>query len=375
MTLKNQWTQESLKQLAKYILLATQSDKYIDDINLSSKSTNSSVFLNRKITEAKEEAEKFASDLVAGLTKLEAKIVDAEPTLDNTVSNTMYYYKSNPDSDNYRVYLRLSSELIDMGSTSVELTTIIDNLNSEDATSALSAKMGKTLDEKKLDKFLGVENVGKGLVINEEGYLTIGEAGTKISEEEGNCIEKKDDGIYVGGAWVGTKEEFNALNKSQLKDEQEVIITDDYDNGGLSFPSGDGFYLDEKDGVKGYNTSPNRGADTFFPFNNFNILNYVTHADGTFTDTFEVEKNGRYIVIGNVNADGRTNSTLTISVDGKTPLETKREANAITYADNVKRTNNIHQCSIYDLQQGDVIKCSTYVYGWGGISFTVIGIE
>lgn len=34
----------------------------------------------------------------------------------------------------------------------------------------------------------------------------------------------------------------------------------------LKFPSGKGFYPDEKDGVAGYNTDPARGADTFIPF-------------------------------------------------------------------------------------------------------------
>lgn len=37
-------------------------------------------------------------------------------------------------------------------------------------------------------------------------------------------------------------------------------------NSNLTFPSGEGFYPDEKDGVKGYNTSSDRGADTFVPF-------------------------------------------------------------------------------------------------------------
>ena len=41
----------------------------------------------------------------------------------------------------------------------------------------------------------------------------------------------------------------------------------------LTFPDGTGFYPDEQDGQKGYNTSPNRGADTFFPFNaDLNII-------------------------------------------------------------------------------------------------------
>lgn len=41
----------------------------------------------------------------------------------------------------------------------------------------------------------------------------------------------------------------------------------------LTFPDGTGFYPDEQDGQKGYNTSPNRGADTFFPFSaDLNII-------------------------------------------------------------------------------------------------------
>ena len=129
-----------------------------------------------------------------------------------------------------------------------------------------------------------------------------------------------------------------------------------------------------EDGKYGYIKD---GADSVTPFSsilNLKILNYVTHSDGTHNDTFEVEKDGRYIVIGNANADGRQTTTLTFTVDGKTPIETKREENMIPY-NTLKNKSNIHQCSIYDLQQGDVIKCSTYVYGYGAVSFTVIGIE
>ena len=37
-------------------------------------------------------------------------------------------------------------------------------------------------------------------------------------------------------------------------------------NNKLMFPSGTEFYLDEKNGIRGYNTDPARGADTFYPF-------------------------------------------------------------------------------------------------------------
>lgn len=42
-------------------------------------------------------------------------------------------------------------------------------------------------------------------------------------------------------------------------------------NNKLMFPSGEQFYLDEKDGKRGYNTDPARGADTFVPFSNYNV--------------------------------------------------------------------------------------------------------
>lgn len=39
-------------------------------------------------------------------------------------------------------------------------------------------------------------------------------------------------------------------------------------NNKLMFPDGTAFYLDIRDGIRGYNTEAARGADTFFPFNN-----------------------------------------------------------------------------------------------------------
>lgn len=62
--------------------------------------------------------------------------------------------------------------------------------------------------ERKLDKTTDVENAGKAVVVDEEGNLTFGEAGVQVSQEEGNAIEEKDDGIYVpsglSGVPIGT---------------------------------------------------------------------------------------------------------------------------------------------------------------------------
>ena len=68
---------------------------------------------------------------------------------------------------------------------------------------------------------------------------------------------------------VETAEEFNAekwevtsLCKEEIANKTAIAEL----NENLTFPDGTGFYPDEQDGQKGYNTSPNRGADTFFPF-------------------------------------------------------------------------------------------------------------
>lgn len=57
--------------------------------------------------------------------------------------------------------------------------------------------------ERKLDKTTNVENAGKAVVVDEEGNLTFGEAGVQVSQEEGNAIEEKDDGIYVPSGLSG----------------------------------------------------------------------------------------------------------------------------------------------------------------------------
>lgn len=61
-----------------------------------------------------------------------------------------------------------------------------------------------------------------------------------------------------------------------LKDKIDQVDTN------LSFPDGVGFYPDVQDGVRGYNTSPERGADTFSPFNSYSyIFDYGFATPGT----------------------------------------------------------------------------------------------
>lgn len=53
----------------------------------------------------------------------------------------------------------------------------------------------------------------------------------------------------------------------------------------ITFPDGTGFYPDEQDGVRGYNTDPGRGADTFVPFKKSPILIGSRSGNGTINCT------------------------------------------------------------------------------------------
>lgn len=79
----------------------------------------------------------------------------------------------------------------------VNVTDIIDTLNSDATDKPLSAKQGKELDSTKLNKTTDVENKGKALVVDESGNIVFGDAGVKVSSEEGNKITEKGDGIFV----------------------------------------------------------------------------------------------------------------------------------------------------------------------------------
>lgn len=74
---------------------------------------------------------------------------------------------------------------------------------------------------------------------------------------------------HLAGAWDESQmEETDVLTELAEQNKNFAEL-----NKNLTFPDGTGFYPDEQDGQKGYNTSPNRGADTFFPFNaDLNII-------------------------------------------------------------------------------------------------------
>ena len=86
-----------------------------------------------------------------------------------------------------------------------------------------------------------------------------------IYKKETDTLQKVAGNAEPINIWTGTSAEYEA-EKDTIPDGSYVNITDDTDTYELNFPDGTGFYPDIKDGVRGYNTSESRGADTFHPF-------------------------------------------------------------------------------------------------------------
>lgn len=55
------------------------------------------------------------------------------------------------------------------------------------------------------------------------------------------------------------------------------------------------FYFDYKDGKYGYNTNPNRGADTFFPFSNSQVITISPFT--SLSKTIELDFEPSYVAI------------------------------------------------------------------------------
>ena len=93
-------------------------------------------------------------------------------------------------------------------------------------------------------------------------------------------------------------------------------------NNKLMFPSGDQFYLDEKDGERGYNTDPARGADTFHPFRKVKPLALLkifqkSHNTNTGTHNYTLTENVSTLLIQYITVLGDGAANLpTVTVNG-----------------------------------------------------------
>ena len=96
----------------------------ISDINIASNSTFSSLKIDNLIKQAIEDNNEYTDRVVSALTHLVAEKIDFEPTLDNTADkkNTLLLYSVNSNTT-FNQYLRLENELLDLGTTSMDLSS------------------------------------------------------------------------------------------------------------------------------------------------------------------------------------------------------------------------------------------------------------
>lgn len=93
----------------------------LDDVNLATNTTFSSVRIDSLIADTLQQANTHAEALCNALTKLTCEKTTTQPTLSNSEKNVIYLYSSDGNAP-FHQYLKISdTELIDMGSTSISL--------------------------------------------------------------------------------------------------------------------------------------------------------------------------------------------------------------------------------------------------------------
>lgn len=144
------------------------------------------------------------------------------------------------------------------------------------------------------------------------GSFPVAEAKDIIFDDKENLQDKLDNGgLGSGGgsgSWVGTREEFEKLDKNLLKDKQEIIIADDYNksvNDSLVDKASFKFGITE-DGKYGYIKA---GADSVTPFKSAGLLDILAPTT-SYYDIVDMIKND-YLIIEEVEglAENKTIST------------------------------------------------------------------
>ena len=123
-------SREALQYLAGLINeIVSAPDVLIDDNNLATNQTMSSVRIDSLITKCLQDANSHAESITNALTKLTAEKTTVQPTLNNSKLNVIYLY-SNDGNAPFEQYLQISdTELIDIGSTSITLGDYLTKLD------------------------------------------------------------------------------------------------------------------------------------------------------------------------------------------------------------------------------------------------------
>ena len=172
--------------------------------------------------------------LVTGLQEgaiMESVIVDSLPTASSSTVGKIYMIESETEGEYDRyltTYANSAYTWTQLGSTAIQSPTIADNLTTNDATKALSAKQGKVLNEslsqldlkvdEKLDKSAGTNLVDPSMITLGKG---IRHDGTTIQDLTNGGLS---DYIPVNGQDISTNALFNAYWGGAVYDADKTFL-------------------------------------------------------------------------------------------------------------------------------------------------------
>ena len=103
----------------------------IDDLNLKTDGTFSSVKIDNLIKQVLSDGKDYADQICASLVKLTCQKTTVQPTLDNSEINVIYLYSADGNAP-FEQWLKISdTELIDMGSTTISLDNYYDKATAD----------------------------------------------------------------------------------------------------------------------------------------------------------------------------------------------------------------------------------------------------
>ena len=125
-------SEQNLRYVLGFIRDLSKVSEGIDNLHLADDKTFSNIYINLLLEQLKEECKDYTDEVASGLTKLTAEVITFEPTLDNTQDkiNTILLYSASGDS-NYHQWLRLQSELVDLGEATIDISGLLSKTEAE----------------------------------------------------------------------------------------------------------------------------------------------------------------------------------------------------------------------------------------------------
>lgn len=196
------------------------------------------------------------------------------------------------------------------------MAILVDNLTSSSTTMPLSANQGRILNNIKLDKQQGTENVGKHLIVNDEGLIDLEVQKTKLSEFENDKKFATEDYVNVNGGKIDAikiKGTSVAINNKEI--DLNVPTNDEFEE---LLERADSFITKNVNDLTNYTLSTGVGSklELSVDSSTYVMTLKLKNAGGTVLDTKTVDLPLETMVVG---ADyDKTNKQITLTLQNGT---------------------------------------------------------